>query len=59
MNEKEKAFDEVFSKLTLLEDLFNNDFITLSEYWKIKNRIMEMQSLNLLKEKQFIRKEAL
>lgn len=41
MNEKEKAFDEVFSKLTLLEDLFNNDFVTLSEYWKIKNRIIE------------------
>lgn len=41
MNEKEKAFDEVFSKLSLLEDLFNNDFVTLLEYWKIKNRIIE------------------
>ena len=41
MNEKEKAFDEVFNKLSLLEDLFNNDFVTLSEYWKIKNRIID------------------
>lgn len=41
MNEEEKLYDEILSKIGMLDNLYNNDFVTLEEYWKIKNRMID------------------
>ena len=41
MTEKEKACEEIFAELDKLESLYNNDYITLKQYWIIKNRILD------------------
>ncbi len=41
MNEEEKLYDEILSKIGMLDNLYNNDFVTLEEYWNIKNRMID------------------
>ena len=41
MTDKELAQEEVLSKIDKLEVLYNNDYVTFDEYWKIKNRILD------------------
>lgn len=44
MNEEERIYEEILEKIKVLDDLYNNEYITLEEYWKIKNRMIERLS---------------
>lgn len=40
MNEEDKIYEEILDKIKVLDDLYENEYITLEEYWKIKNRMI-------------------
>lgn len=40
MDEEEKIYEEILEKIKVLDDLYENEYITLEEYWKIKDRMI-------------------
>lgn len=40
MNEEEKIYEEILEKIKVLDDLYENEYVTLEEYWKIKDRMI-------------------
>lgn len=42
MGEQEREdYEELLNKISMLDNLYNNDFVTYIEYWTIKNRILD------------------
>lgn len=39
--EYEANIDKLFHQIAILDELFNNDFVEIADYWKIKNRILD------------------
>lgn len=41
MNEQFEAYEQILNKISMLDVLYNNEFVTIDEYWKIKNRMLD------------------
>ena len=41
MNEQYETYEQILDKISMLDALYNNEFVTIEEYWKIKNRILD------------------
>lgn len=39
--EYEENIDKLFHHIGILDELFTNDFVEITDYWKIKNRILD------------------
>lgn len=40
MNEQFEAYEQILNKISMLDNLYN-EFVTIDEYWTIKNRMLD------------------
>lgn len=39
--ERNESYEQILDKISMLDNLYNNEFVTVDEYWTIKNRMLD------------------